>query len=59
MAYTFMKAEGVNIGNSLCEDDRIDTALQLIRKAEEKGVCIHLPFRLCIANKFAADATYR
>jgi len=56
MAYTFMKAEGGNIGNSLCEDDRIDTALQLIRKAEEKGVCIHLPSDSVIANKFAADA---
>lgn len=56
MAYTFMKAEGGKIGNSLCEDDRIDTALQLIKKAEEKGVCIHLPSDSVIANKFAADA---
>lgn len=56
MAYTFMKAEGGNIGNSLCEDDRIDTALQLIKKAEEKGVCIHLPSDSVIADKFAADA---
>jgi phosphoglycerate kinase len=56
MAYTFMKAEGGRIGNSLCEDDRIDTALQLIKKAEEKGVCIHLPSDSVIADKFAADA---
>jgi phosphoglycerate kinase len=56
MAYTFMKAEGGKIGNSLCEDDRIDTALELIKKAEEKGVCIHLPSDSVIANKFAADA---
>jgi len=56
MAYTFMKAEGGNIGNSLCEDDRIDTARQLIKKAGEKGVCIHLPSDSVIANKFAADA---
>jgi phosphoglycerate kinase len=56
MAYTFMKAEGGKIGNSLCEDDRIDTALQLIKKAEEKGVCIHLPSDSVIADKFAADA---
>jgi phosphoglycerate kinase len=56
MAYTFMKAEGGKIGKSLCEDDRIDTALQLIKKAEEKGVCIHLPSDSVIADKFAADA---
>jgi len=56
MAYTFMKAEGGKIGNSLCEDDRIDTALELIKKADEKGVCIHLPSDSVIADKFAADA---
>ena len=56
MAYTFMKAEGGKIGNSLCEDERIDTALELLKKAEEKGVCIHLPSDSVIANKFAADA---
>ena len=56
MAYTFMKAEGGKIGNSLCEDDRIDTAVQLIKRAEEKGVCIHLPSDSVIADKFAADA---
>jgi phosphoglycerate kinase len=56
MAYTFMKAEGGNIGKSLCEEDRIDTALDIIKKAEEKGVCIHLPSDSVIADKFAADA---
>lgn len=56
MAYTFMKAEGGKIGNSLCEDDKMDTARQLIKKAEEKGVCIHLPSDSVIADKFAADA---
>jgi phosphoglycerate kinase len=56
MAYTFMKAEGGNIGKSLCEDDRVDTALALIKKAEAKGVCIHLPSDSVIAEKFAADA---
>ena len=43
MAYTFFKAQGCHIGNSLCEDDRLDTARELLKKAEEKGVCIHLP----------------
>jgi len=56
MAYTFMKAEGGHIGNSLCEEDRIDTALEILKKAEAKGVCIHLPSDSVIADKFAADA---
>lgn len=56
MAYTFFKAEGGDIGNSLCEDDRLDMALQLLEKAKEKGVCIHLPADSIIADKFAADA---
>ena len=57
MAYTFMKAMGGTIGKSLCEDDRLDTAKDLIAKAEAKGVCIHLPADSVIADKFAADAT--
>ena len=56
MAYTFMKAEGGAIGNSLCEEDRLQTALDLLRKAEAKGVNIHLPSDSVIADKFAADA---
>ena len=56
MAYTFFKAEGGQIGNSLCEDDRLDMALDLLKKADEKGVCIHLPADSIIADKFAADA---
>ena len=56
MAYTFMKAEGGKIGKSLCEDDRIPTALDFIKKANEKGVCIHLPSDSTIADKFDAKA---
>ncbi len=56
MAYTFMKAEGGKIGTSLCEEDRVDTALEILKKAEAKGVCIHLPSDSVIADKFAADA---
>ena len=56
MAYTFFKAEGGKIGNSLCENDRIDTALELIKKAQEKNVCLHLPQDSIIADKFDADA---
>ena len=56
MAYTFFKAEGGQIGNSLCEDDRLDMAVALLKKAADKGVCIHLPADSIIADKFAADA---
>ncbi len=56
MAYTFFKAEGGHIGSSLCEEDRMDMALDLMKKADEKGVCIHLPADSIIADKFAADA---
>ncbi|MBZ0097502.1 MAG: phosphoglycerate kinase, partial [Taibaiella sp.] len=56
MAYTFFKAMGGNIGNSLCEDDRLDTARKLMDKAKEMGVCLHLPADSIVADKFAADA---
>ncbi|HUC80661.1 MAG TPA: phosphoglycerate kinase [Flavisolibacter sp.] len=56
MAYTFYKAMGGQIGKSLCEEDRLDTAKQLLEKAEAKGVCIHLPADSIIADKFAEDA---
>jgi phosphoglycerate kinase len=56
MAYTFMKAMGGHIGNSLCEEDRIDTAVSLLKKAEEKGVNIHLPPDSVIADKFDGNA---
>jgi phosphoglycerate kinase len=56
MAYTFMKAKGGEIGNSLCEEDRLQTALDILDKAEKKGVCIHLPSDSVIADKFDKDA---
>ncbi|MEO7312443.1 MAG: phosphoglycerate kinase [Chitinophagaceae bacterium] len=56
MAYTFMKARGGQIGNSLCEEDRLQTAIDLLAKAIEKGTSIHLPEDSVIADKFAADA---
>ena len=56
MAYTFMKAEGGNIGNSLCEEDRVQTAIDLLSKATAKGVCIHLPSDSIIADKFDVEA---
>jgi phosphoglycerate kinase len=56
MAYTFMKAEGGQIGNSLCEIDRLDTALEILKKAEAKGVNIHLPSDSIVADAFSATS---
>lgn len=56
MAYTFEKAQGGKIGNSLCEEDRLDTARELLKKAEAKGVCLHFPTDSIIADKFDANA---
>jgi phosphoglycerate kinase len=56
MAYTFIKARGGKVGNSLCEDDRLQTALDILEKAKQKNVSIHLPENSLIADKFANDA---
>jgi phosphoglycerate kinase len=56
MAYTFAKAMGGNIGNSLCEDDRIELCLELIAKAKSKGVKLLLPEDSVLADKFDANA---
>ena len=56
MAYTFVKALGGKIGNSLCEDELLETAQQLIAKAKEKGVELLLPVDAINADKFADDA---
>ena len=56
MSYTFYKAQGGQIGQSLCEDERLETCREILTKAKEKGVQIHLPVDSTIANRFAADA---
>lgn len=56
MAYTFIKARGGKTGNSLCENDRMDTALEILEKARQKNVSIHLPEDSVIADKFDAAA---
>lgn len=56
MAYTFFKAMGGQIGKSLVEEDRLETASELLKKADAKGVNIHLPSDSIIADKFAEDA---
>jgi phosphoglycerate kinase len=56
MAYTFFKAQGGKIGNSIHEDDRMPLALEILAKAKAKGVNIHLPVDNIIADKFSNDA---
>jgi len=56
MAYTFIKAQGGQVGNSLVEDDYINTAKSVILLAQEKGVTLHLPTDTIIADRFANDA---
>jgi phosphoglycerate kinase len=56
MAYTFWKSQGKDIGNSLCEEDRLPLAAELLNKAKAKGVKIHLPMDSTIADKFDAEA---
>lgn len=56
MAYTFLKAQGISVGNSRVEDDKIDLAKDMLAKAEKFGVKILLPVDHIIANEFSADA---
>ena len=56
MAYTFAKAQGGSIGKSLCEDDYLDYALEMLKKAEDKGVKLLLPIDNVIADAFSNDA---
>ncbi|WMJ83020.1 phosphoglycerate kinase [Oscillospiraceae bacterium LTW-04] len=56
MAYTFFAAQGREIGTSICEQEKIDIARQLLQKAEQKGVALLLPEDNVVADKFAEDA---
>ena len=56
MAYTFSKAKGGEIGTSLCEEDKIELALGLLKKAADKGVKLLLPVDTVCADHFGADA---
>lgn len=56
MAYTFFSAQGGQTGNSLVEADKLSLALEILKKAEEKGVNIHLPIDSTVADAFSADA---
>lgn len=59
MAFTFVKAMGGHIGKSLCEEDRLETARQLIEKAKAKGVLLSIPVDATIADNFSNDAATR
>lgn len=56
MAYTFFKAKGYEIGDSICEDDKVELAKELMEKAENKGVKLVLPVDNVVANEFSNDA---
>lgn len=56
LAYTFVKAQGHEIGKSLLEEDKIDLARSFIAKAKEKGVQFYMPIDAIVADQFAADA---
>lgn len=56
MTFTFIKALGGRVGNSICEDDKLELALDILRQAKEKKVQIHLPVDVVAANAFANDA---
>lgn len=59
MSYTFFKALGGNIGNSLVENDKLDLAKELIRKAKEKDVDLQLPIDSVAADNFNNEANYK
>ena len=56
LAYTFVKAQGHEVGNSLLEEDKIDLAKSFIEKAKEKGVNFYIPIDAIVADHFGADA---
>jgi phosphoglycerate kinase len=56
MTYTFIKAQGGKIGNSLCEDDKLELALEILKKAKEHNVKVYIPTDAVNADKFDANA---
>lgn len=59
MAYTFLKAQGYSVGNSMCEIDQLDTAKDVMKKAEEKGVKIYFPIDVLVADDFSPNANVK
>jgi len=56
MAFTFIKAQGGHIGDSICEDDKMSLALSILKKAKDKNVEVYLPEDVVCANKFSNEA---
>ena len=56
MTFTFVKAQGGHVGDSICEDDKMALALDILKKAKAKGVAVHIPVDVLAANAFANDA---
>ncbi|WP_297797318.1 phosphoglycerate kinase [uncultured Eudoraea sp.] len=56
MTYTFVKAQGGKVGNSICEDDKMELALSILKKAKELGVQVHLPVDVIAADDFDNNA---
>jgi len=56
MTYTFIKALGGKVGDSICEDDKMDLALEILKKAKAKNVQVHLPVDVMAADSFSNDA---
>ncbi|WP_298140712.1 phosphoglycerate kinase [Flavobacterium sp.] len=56
MTFTFIKALGGKIGDSICEDDKLDLAIEILHKAKQKNVHIHIPVDVVAANAFSNDA---
>ncbi|MBM1105238.1 phosphoglycerate kinase [Aurantibacter crassamenti] len=56
MTYTFIKAKGGKVGDSICEDDKMELALEILKQAEAKGVQVHIPVDVIAADDFSNDA---
>jgi phosphoglycerate kinase len=56
MSFTFIKAQGGKIGNSICEDDKMELALDILKQAKEKGVEVHIPVDVIAADDFSNNA---
>ena len=56
MTFTFVKAQGGHVGDSICEDDKMELALQILEKAKAKNVQIHIPVDVLAADDFSNDA---
>ena len=56
MTFTFIKAQGGHVGDSICEDDKMELALQILERAKAKNVQVHIPVDVLAADDFSNDA---